>query len=190
MPNEHLVLDGDPLADERVTLDLAARADFSPLLNLDECPNRRLIADFTPVEVDEGMETYVLAQLDVRGDAPGKDVALFGRQGRRQATTVTAAPLTGTTPPPCSIERWAASRIRTTRHPAQPFTTSSPLPWMASITLSTSIASASRVSSCGACMSPERYEIISWYSFSTLGSVAIEKPLSYTFSFSLGSISS
>src|SRR5439155_1644959 len=149
-----------------------------------------LVADLAAVQVDERMEANVLAQRDVGSDPPREGVALFGGQGQVQATPTTGAPATRTTPPPCSMERWAASRIRTTRQPARPFSTSSALPWMVSITLSTSIASASRVSSCGACMSPERYEIIIWYSFSTLGSVAMEKPLSYTFNFSLVSMSS
>ena len=42
----------------------------------------------------------------------------------------------------------------------------------------------------GACMSPERYEIMYWYSFSAFSPFEMFTPLSYTLSFSLGSMSS
>src|SRR6266851_1292128 len=176
MPDEHLVFDGHALADEGVALDLAAGADFHALLDLDEGADRRLVADLAAVQVDEGVEADVPAQLDVGSNALCEGVALGGRKRHRQGTPSAGAPATRTTAPACSIERWAPSRIRTTRQPARPSTTSSALPLIASITFSASTASASRVSRCGGWKPPERHAIIHWYSFLGFGAGDVHAP--------------
>jgi hypothetical protein len=51
--DEDLVLDVDPLTDEGVRRNLAARSDRRVLLDLDERTDLRLIADRAAVEVDE-----------------------------------------------------------------------------------------------------------------------------------------
>lgn len=68
VPHEHLVLDRHALAEKRVALDLAPRAHDDVLLDLDEGPDPRLIADPAAVEVNEPVQDDVSPQLDVRGD--------------------------------------------------------------------------------------------------------------------------
>ena len=53
VPDEDLVLDRDALADERVTLHLAAGADHHSTLDLDERADAGLVADRAVVEVRE-----------------------------------------------------------------------------------------------------------------------------------------
>src|SRR5207247_891475 len=155
VPHEHLVLDRHTFTDEAVALDLAARPDLRPLLNLHERADRRLVADLAAVQVDERVDAHVPPQLDVRGDPPQQTVALFRTPLSHQRDNAAGAPLTGTATP-CWIDCCAASRIRTTRHPAMPSDTSGSWPLTARTTFSTSTARPSRVSSCGACMSPDR----------------------------------
>src|SRR5439155_8342536 len=177
MPHEHLVLDRHTFADEAVALDLAARPDLRALLDLHERADRRLVPDLAAVKIDERVQPYVAPQLDVRGDPPQQTVALFRTPLSHQRDNAAGAPLTGTATP-CWIDCCAASRIRTTRHPAMPSDASGSLPLTARTTFSTSTARPSRVSSCGACMSPDRLEIITWYSFSTVVSVPMQHSLS------------
>src|SRR5439155_12023379 len=147
------------------------------LLDLHERADQGLVADRAAVQVHEREDLDVPAELDVRGDAAGERVAVFGG-GAPSHQAPRAAGLITTVSPPCSIDFCAASRIRTTRHPARPSATSGSLPAIARTRFSASTASASRVSSCGACMSPERYEISNSYSFSGAGACATVNPLS------------
>jgi hypothetical protein len=57
--DEDFVLDVDATADEAVALHLAARADPDAALDLDEWPDRRLVAYFTTEEVDELVHDHV-----------------------------------------------------------------------------------------------------------------------------------
>src|SRR5438034_5996571 len=106
-----------------MALNLAAGADLHALLDLHERPDQRLVADRAAVEVDEREDLDVLAQPDVGGDAAGERVAVFGAPPPGHHAPRTAAPIP-TVPPPCSIDLFAASTIRTTRHPARPSATS------------------------------------------------------------------
>jgi hypothetical protein len=81
-------------------LDSAARTDADALLNLDERPDGRLVADFAPVEIYEGVKPDVLAELDVRSDALEEPVALLGVALRQRPLGEAPIPLIGTTAPP------------------------------------------------------------------------------------------
>ena len=72
MADEDVVLDRHAFADEGVGGDLAVPADEGALLDLDEGPDLGIVADRAAVEVDEGENLDVLAQLDV-----GRDPAVF-----------------------------------------------------------------------------------------------------------------
>src|ERR1051325_10540760 len=149
--DEDLILDRDALADEGVALDLAPGPDPGTLLNLDERPDGGLVTDLAAVQVDEREEPHVPAQLHVGRDTPGEGIALLGgKRGHRPRGT--AVPSTGIGSPPATMDRCAASRMRTTRHPARPSAMSVSRPPIAWLTLSVSTPRASRVSICGACM--------------------------------------
>ena len=68
MSDEYLGLDGNAFADEGMARDLAAIADPRALLNLDERADLCLVADLAAVEVDEGKDPNVSAQLNVRSE--------------------------------------------------------------------------------------------------------------------------
>ncbi len=53
MPNEHLILNRHPLADEGVRRYLAARSDLGANLDLDKSADAGFIADFTTVEINK-----------------------------------------------------------------------------------------------------------------------------------------
>src|SRR5207245_1021088 len=122
MANEHLVLDRHALANEAMTLNLAARPDLRTLLNLHERPDRRLVSDLTAVQIDERINADVPPQLDIRGDPLEQPIPLLGTPLSHQRFNTAGTPLTGTATP-CWIDSCAASRIRTTRHPATPSAT-------------------------------------------------------------------
>ena len=67
--DEHAVADPHAVADERVALDLAALADHSSALNLDERADARSGTDAAAVEIREREDDDTLAELDV-GDEP------------------------------------------------------------------------------------------------------------------------
>jgi hypothetical protein len=69
MADEAVVFDGDALADKRVRADFAAGADVRVFLDLDECADFCFVADRTTIEVDEGEDSRVLAQSNVRGNS-------------------------------------------------------------------------------------------------------------------------
>ena len=98
------------------------------LLNFDEGPDLRVIADLAPVEIDEPREFHVLAQLHVRRDA-----LIFAHR-------CTALPMPAN-------ERSAASSSLTTRKPAMPSLNGASPFWMQSIKYRASAASASAVRS-------------------------------------------
>lgn len=54
MADEDLVLDLNPLADERRALDFAVRGDDDTSLDLDERGDMRIVADAAAVQVCEG----------------------------------------------------------------------------------------------------------------------------------------
>ena len=66
VPDEDLVLDRDPLADERVRRDLAMGADRCVLLNLDEGADLRLVTDLAAVKIDERFmeDSDIAAEID------------------------------------------------------------------------------------------------------------------------------
>ena len=68
VPNEDVVFDRDPFADEGVAGDLAALADAGVLLDLDKGADLRLVSDFASIEIDELGEPNVLPELDIRRD--------------------------------------------------------------------------------------------------------------------------
>src|ERR1700674_2968077 len=138
--HEYSVLDRDPFANERGALNLAAGPDLHALLNLHARAGRRLVPDLAPVQIDERMHPDVFPQLHVGRDPPRERVPFLGGERGHQGLFDAAAPFTGITTPPWSIERCAASRIRTTRAPARPSTMSEPLPRIACTTLSASTA--------------------------------------------------
>src|SRR5581483_10200318 len=80
VPDEDLVLEHDAGADERVARDLAAGAHGRTTLDLDERPDARPVPDAAAVQVHEGEDDDVLAELDVV-DEPVR------RLVRRPATT-------------------------------------------------------------------------------------------------------
>ena len=90
--DEHLVLDLDALADERVALDLAARADAGAALDLDERPDPRLVADPAAVEVGEGVDDDVVAELDVVDQPVGRVVGRPVSHRVKYAATAEARP--------------------------------------------------------------------------------------------------
>src|SRR5919201_1100681 len=92
------------------------------------------------------------------------------------------------TRPRSRIDRVAASRIRTTRSPACPSVSGVPPLTIHSAKCCASVRNASVTSSCGAHMSPVRYPTSISYALSDLPFTVM--PLSYTFTFSLGSRSS
>src|SRR5438105_2715627 len=53
VPNEHFVLYGHPLTDERMGRYLAAFSDLRAALNFHKRPNRCLFADNAPIEVNK-----------------------------------------------------------------------------------------------------------------------------------------
>jgi hypothetical protein len=59
MANEYLIFNYYTLADERVGGNLAASADDSVFLYLDECTDSGVISDGTAVEVDERRLEYL-----------------------------------------------------------------------------------------------------------------------------------
>ena len=67
--NKDLVFDRDPFTNEGVARYFAPPADLGILLNLDKCPNLRLITDLATIEVDEWRELHVVPHLDVRRNA-------------------------------------------------------------------------------------------------------------------------
>src|SRR5207249_7253915 len=67
--NEDVVLDRHAFTDEGVARNLAPPADLRILLDLDEGPDLRFVADLAAVQVDELRELDVLPQLDVGRNA-------------------------------------------------------------------------------------------------------------------------
>jgi hypothetical protein len=67
MSDEHAVFEGDPLADERVAGDLAARADHGAALDLDKRADPRVRADRAAVHVHQVavMDDDAVSQDDV-----------------------------------------------------------------------------------------------------------------------------
>jgi hypothetical protein len=63
--DEHFVLDRHAVADERVALHLAVRANHCTSLNLDERADSRVVADPTPVEIREWRDNDVVAEFDL-----------------------------------------------------------------------------------------------------------------------------
>src|SRR5207245_3052258 len=63
--DEDVVLDRHAFTDESVTRNLAPPADLRILLDLDERPDLRFIADLAAVQVDELRELDVPPELDV-----------------------------------------------------------------------------------------------------------------------------
>src|SRR2546428_1132789 len=63
--DEDVILDRHAFTDEGVARNLAAPADLRILLDLDERPDLRFVADLAAVQVDELRELDVLPQLDV-----------------------------------------------------------------------------------------------------------------------------
>jgi hypothetical protein len=68
VPYEHIVFDGNPLANKAVTLDLAVLTDDAALLDLHERPYLGVVADAAAIEVDEVRSIDVLAVSNGRGD--------------------------------------------------------------------------------------------------------------------------
>src|SRR5690606_27598159 len=68
--DEYVVLDGDALADETVRRDLASLADRGTTLYFHECADSALVADRTPIEVDQlrVKDLDALAKQDVLGN--------------------------------------------------------------------------------------------------------------------------
>jgi hypothetical protein len=62
MPDEHLVFDLHPGADERVAGDLAAGADGHAALDLDKRPDARLVSDRAAVQIRERVDDDSLAE--------------------------------------------------------------------------------------------------------------------------------
>src|SRR5439155_12354633 len=67
--DEDLVLDSHAFTDEGVARDLAASTDGGILLDFDEGSNFGFVADFAAVQIDEGSQLDVFAQLHVGRDA-------------------------------------------------------------------------------------------------------------------------
>src|SRR5262249_37714073 len=65
VPHEDFVLDHDSVTDERVALDLAALADHSTTLALDERADPSPGTDPATVEIGERVDGHVFAELDV-----------------------------------------------------------------------------------------------------------------------------
>src|SRR5215208_8293315 len=69
MTYEHVVLDSDAFANERVTRNLTAGTDDSILLNLNKTTNARLIPDCTTVKISETEYLYGTPQGNIGSDA-------------------------------------------------------------------------------------------------------------------------
>jgi hypothetical protein len=68
MPDEAVVLDRHPFADEQVRSDLAAGPHLGALQNLDEGPDLASVADGAAVEVDEVANDDISTDANVRRD--------------------------------------------------------------------------------------------------------------------------
>ncbi len=68
MPDENLLLQCHPFTNKRMAADLAAIADFDPLLDFHKSSNLYVVAYLATVEIDESVSTHVPAQLNVRRD--------------------------------------------------------------------------------------------------------------------------
>ena len=77
----------DAVADEGVTLDLAARADRRAALDLDERPDPGPVADAAAVEVRERLDDDVLAELDVARSAGRGPRCRLSQPRRRTPST-------------------------------------------------------------------------------------------------------
>ena len=69
MADKTMVADRDPFANERMGRDLTTFSDNRILLDLDKRPDLGLITDRAAVKIDKFGHFYILAQLDVIGDA-------------------------------------------------------------------------------------------------------------------------
>jgi hypothetical protein len=81
--DEHLVVDLDPGAQERVAGDLAALADDDAALDLDEGPDLGLAADPAAVQVDECLDDDAVTEDDVVDQATRGVVRRSASRGRR-----------------------------------------------------------------------------------------------------------
>src|SRR5205807_2846714 len=89
--DEHLVLDLDAVTDEGVAGDLAERSDDGSRLDLHEGADARVIADAAPVEVREGPDRDVLAELHLADEAERRVVCRLGGQIWPDATQFSRA---------------------------------------------------------------------------------------------------
>ena len=69
MTNEHVVLDSDSFANERVARNLTAGTDDGILLNLNKTTNPRLIPHCPAVKVSEAEYLYGTSQGNIGSDA-------------------------------------------------------------------------------------------------------------------------
>ena len=68
VPNEHLLFQRYPFADERVTGDFAAIADPGVLLDFNKGANLDVITDVAPIEIRKRVNLDALAKLYVGGN--------------------------------------------------------------------------------------------------------------------------
>src|SRR5581483_8476385 len=127
--DEHLVLDLDTGAEERVARALAPRTDDDVPLDLDEGSDPRALAERAPVEIDVRLDHDVVSEHDVGDQAAGRVVrgavshrrrTLESRRRRPAAAAPSCRGRTAARSSPARPPRRRGTRLRPARDPRTP----------------------------------------------------------------------